>query len=93
MDEAGIRKALHELVQTVTPTLRVTGQKVAGGIYQSDERPVTAEDALDFLRLQLKYMQFDLEATRRENRYLRQLLEKRPQPPRSNGADDVAEGF
>ena len=33
-------------------------------------------DSLDFLRLSVKYLMFDLEATRRENGYLRRLLEQ-----------------
>lgn len=32
------------------------------------------QEALDFLRVSVKYMVFDLEATRRENEYLRSLL-------------------
>ena len=34
------------------------------------------QDSLDHLRLSVKYMVFDLEATRRENAYLRKLLEQ-----------------
>lgn len=34
------------------------------------------QDSLDYLRLSVKYVMFDLEATRRENAYLRKLLEK-----------------
>jgi hypothetical protein len=34
------------------------------------------QDSLDYLRLSVKYIMFDLEATRRENAYLRKLLEK-----------------
>jgi regulator of replication initiation timing len=34
------------------------------------------QESLDYLRLSIKYMMFDLEATRRENQYLRKLLEK-----------------
>ena len=34
------------------------------------------QESLDYLRLSLKYLVFDLEATRRENRYLRNLLEQ-----------------
>jgi len=33
------------------------------------------QESLDYLRLSIKYLLFDLEATRRENSYLRQLLE------------------
>jgi chromosome segregation ATPase len=32
------------------------------------------QDSLDYLRLSIKYLVFDLEATRRENEYLRKLL-------------------
>ncbi len=32
------------------------------------------QESLDYLRLSVKYLVFDLEATRRENQYLRQLL-------------------
>jgi hypothetical protein len=33
------------------------------------------EDSLDFLRVCIKYMRFDLDATRRENQYLRKLFD------------------
>jgi hypothetical protein len=33
------------------------------------------QESLDWLRLSVKYLVFDLEATRRENNYLRQMLE------------------
>ena len=34
------------------------------------------QDSLDHLRLSIKYLVFDLEATRRENGYLRKLIEQ-----------------
>ena len=34
------------------------------------------QESLDYLRLSIKYLVFDLEATRRENAYLRKLLEQ-----------------
>ncbi|RMH12466.1 MAG: transcriptional regulator [Planctomycetota bacterium] len=34
------------------------------------------QESLDYLRLSVKYLVFDLEATRRENKYLRGLLSK-----------------
>ncbi len=40
------------------------------------------QESLDYLRLSVKYLVFDLEATRRENQYLRKLLDRstgRPQ--------------
>ncbi len=41
----------------------------------------TLQETLDYLRICIKYQLFDLEATRRENKYLRNLLEEK----RSNG--------
>lgn len=34
------------------------------------------QESLDYLRLSVKYLVFDLEATRRENQYLRKMLER-----------------
>ncbi|MBX3353276.1 MAG: hypothetical protein KF684_10110 [Phycisphaeraceae bacterium] len=34
------------------------------------------QESLDYLRLSVKYLVFDLEATRRENSYLRKLLQQ-----------------
>lgn len=34
------------------------------------------QESLDYLRLSVKYLVFDLEATRRENTYLRRLVER-----------------
>jgi hypothetical protein len=41
------------------------------------------QDSLDYLRLSVKYLVFDLEATRRENQYLRKLLDRQ----NSQGSD------
>lgn len=41
------------------------------------------QESLDYLRLSVKYLVFDLEATRRENHYLRNLLQ--------TGENDAAE--
>lgn len=49
------------------------------------------QDSLDYLRLSIKYLVFDLEATRRENQYLRKLLDaKADNADRRNpdGGDD-----
>ncbi len=35
------------------------------------------QDSIDYLRLSIKYLVFDLEATRRENAHLRKLLEEK----------------
>lgn len=35
------------------------------------------QESLDYLRVSIKYLLFDLEATRRENSYLRKLLDEK----------------
>lgn len=45
------------------------------------------QDSLDYLRLSVKYLVFDLEATRRENQYLRKLLDAKSGNDR-NGSQD-----
>lgn len=39
------------------------------------------QESLDYLRLSVKYLVFDLEATRRENSYLRNLLSNQADNP------------
>lgn len=43
------------------------------------------QESLDYLRLSIKYVLFDLEATRRENSYLRKLLDKQASAPDESG--------
>ena len=53
------------------------------------------QESLDHLRLSVKYMVFDLEATRRENAYLRKLLEQANRDDASRqdpNADDYFDG-
>lgn len=47
------------------------------------------QDSLDYLRLSVKYLVFDLEATRRENQYLRKLLES--QTKQQDGGNESAD--
>ena len=45
--------------------------------HQELKKTVTSlQESIDFLRLSIKYLLFDLEATRRENSYLRKMLDK-----------------
>ncbi len=46
------------------------------------------QESLDYLRLSVKYLVFDLEATRRENQTLRNLIEQQ-----SSEADDENFGY
>ena len=61
-----------------------------------EESVAKLQNSLDYLRLSVKYMVFDLEATRRENVYLRKLVEQiRRDSSRRNdqeGPDDYRGG-
>jgi len=47
------------------------------------------QENLDYLRLSLKYLLFDLEATRRENNHLRKLLKGKQDSGGAGGAQDT----
>ena len=53
------------------------------------------QESLDYLRLSVKYLVFDLEATRRENAYLRRLVEQsnRERNGRAESDQDPENGF
>ncbi len=46
-----------------------------------EEKVNDLQESLDYLRLCIKYQSFDLEATRRENEYFKDLLDRK----RGNG--------
>lgn len=93
INEAAIRKDLNELIEVITAApLAGKAASPAPGVYQSVPQSETdLADSLNQLRLQIKYLLFDLEATRRENRYLRQMLENRHRRNRDN-EDSPGEG-
>jgi len=94
MKEAAIRKRLLELCEAITasPLSDSSSADVSGGVYRpgAPSKTVDLEEQLDHLRLQVKYVLFDLEATRRENHYLRQMLETRP--PRRGRDEETGSG-
>lgn len=72
---------LLEQIQTLDPEDRTRLGKLAEETRSRHERMQKTisdlQESLDYLRLSVKYLVFDLEATRRENQYLRKLLEGR----------------
>ncbi|MEI8195631.1 MAG: transcriptional regulator [Phycisphaerae bacterium] len=82
MDEATFQTKLGELmgeISTLPPAERAKLENLAK---ETQERHAqlkkslgSLQESLDWLRLSVKYLVFDLEATRRENAYLRQMLE------------------
>ena len=92
MNEADFQKRLAELVaviETLPEGERDRLRQIASETKERHEqlkKSVSAiQESIDFLRLGIKYMLFDLEATRRENAYLRKMLE---QDPRSDKDKD-----
>ena len=82
MDETTFQKKLAELVDQIESLPvgeRERLRKLAAETKQRHEdikRSVRGlQDSIDFLRLGIKYLLFDLEATRRENNSLRKMLE------------------
>ena len=84
MDKAGLEGKLKELVQefggTTKPqhTKLVELAKQAQQSHKQLQKSVDSlQESLDYLRICIKYQVFDLEATRRENKYLRKLLDEK----------------
>ncbi len=86
MNEAVIKTRLTMIHDTIKgPAGKVAGH---GGVYLPQEARQEDLDAMmDSMELLVKYLLFDIEATRRENKYLRQIIETRPQPPRRDEGD------
>jgi hypothetical protein len=86
MDEANLEDKLNELVkefgENVDPQQRKLAQlaqKAKDNRKKLEKSINSLQESLDYLRVCIKYQVFDLEATRRENQYLRKLLEDNSQ--------------
>ncbi len=74
---------LNELVKEFGKTANPQSKKLSELAKQAQanrkklEKSINSlQESLDYLRVCIKYQVFDLEATRRENEYLRKLLEE-----------------
>ena len=83
MDETTFQRKLGELVKEIGTLPASQRKRLEMLAQQTKERHAelkksvsSLQDSLDYLRLSIKYLLFDLEATRRENSYLRKLLEE-----------------
>ncbi len=77
MDETLLREKIGELLmETRRRTVPVPEAPVLEAPADSamSREMAALEDGLDHLRLAIKYLVFDLEATRRENHLLREML-------------------
>src|SRR3954470_19704749 len=83
MNEHEFQTKLAELmgeISTLPAAERAKLEQLADETRQRHERlkqtVSSLQESLDYLRLSIKYLVFDLEATRRENGYLRKMLEE-----------------
>ena len=83
MDEQTFQAELSKLmdeISTLPEAQRRKFQDVAEATQDRRDRVretvADLQEGLDYLRLSIKYLMFDLEATRRENDYLRGMLEQ-----------------
>jgi len=82
MDESMFQNKLGELMNEISTLPKSERDKLAALAQETQARHAKLtktvgdlQESMDYLRLAIKYMVFDLEATRRENGYLRKMLE------------------
>jgi len=83
MDEKTFQTKLAHLMSEINTLPEGERKKLANLAQQTRERHTKMkktmgelQESLDYLRLSIKYLVFDLEATRRENQYLRDMITK-----------------
>jgi len=81
MDEANFESKLNDLAKEIESVpapqrdMLMSLIKQAGRHHKQLKQSVDSlQESLDYLRVSVKYLVFDLEATRRENAYLKKLL-------------------
>lgn len=81
MDESALREKVGQLLSEVhrlppapVPDGAAAGQPGTGKTSAMKREMAALEDSLDQIRIAVKYLVFDLEATKRENRILKSLL-------------------
>jgi len=85
MNEETFQRKLAELVAEIgtlpaseREKLQLLAEQTKARHEQIKATVSSLQESIDFLRLSIKYLLFDLEATRRENSYLRKMLEEGP---------------
>ncbi len=86
MNEETFQRKLAELIAEIgtlpageRDKLEMLAEQTKERHRQLKETVNTLQESIDFVRLSIKYLVFDLEATRRENTQLRKLLEDNQQ--------------
>ena len=83
MDDNTFQKKLADLVKEIgslpahqREKLNMLAAETKARHEQLKKTMTNLQDSFDYLRLSIKYLLFDLEATRRENNMLRKMLEQ-----------------
>ena len=83
MDETTFQKKLAELLSEIASLPASERTKLELLVADTKKRheqlrasTSNVQESLDYLRVAIKYLLFDLEATRRENSYLRKMLQR-----------------
>ena len=81
MNDKIFQNKINDLIQEIRSLPPEEQEKMEKLVEETKDRQkkltktvVNIQEAIDFLRLSIKYLLFDLEATRRENGYLREML-------------------
>lgn len=102
MDEKEFNNKLTELMGEISTLPKAQREKLSQLAEKTQQRHARLrktvgelQESLDYLRLSIKYLVFDLEATRRENAYLRKMLDDRDtrQDDENPGIDDLGASF
>ncbi|MFI4859574.1 MAG: hypothetical protein ACIAXF_02710 [Phycisphaerales bacterium JB063] len=96
MDEKTFQTKLAGLMSEISTLPKAERDKLANLAQQTRDRHAQMkktvndlQESMDYLRLSIKYLVFDLEATRRENKYLREMIEAQEQ----DAGGQPGEGF
>ena len=96
MDEHVFHDKVRELMNEVSALPEADRREMEGMAKASRSRQeelretvTDLQEGLDYLRLSIKYLMFDLEATRRENDYLRKMLEQDVYEDDADGGEAV----
>jgi hypothetical protein len=99
MDEHTFQRKMSELIDRIKDLPgKANNEAVVSNDLQENGLKSSIGDlqeSLDYLRLSVKYLVFDLEATRRENAYLRRLVEQanRERNGRAESDQEPENGF
>lgn len=86
MNEEAFQNKLSELMQEIATLPKAEREKLEALAAETQDRHQKLkktvgdlQESLDYLRVSIKYLVFDLEATRRENKYLREIMNQADQ--------------